>query len=146
MTGLNEFFEELGPPMKKKRGPAPGTRQPENIFQSHLINFLKLRDWYVINMTGNEFQMGVPDLYCCHKRHGTRWVEVKVKDRYRFTPAQMDVFPELSAKGVGVWILSATLEQISIIRERGKTEQFMEEKYAKLFRPPNWWTYLEVMK
>jgi hypothetical protein len=143
---LNNFFEEIGEPMPRKRGPKPGTRQPENIFQAALIDFLKLRDWYVINMTGNEFQMGVPDLYCCHKRHGTRWIEVKVRDRYKFTPAQIDVFPELSAKGVGIWILSASLEQIDVIKNKGDSSRFMDHQYQKLFKPANWWTYLEVMK
>jgi hypothetical protein len=81
-------------------------------------------------MTGNEFQMGVPDLYACHKRHGTRWIEVKRKDKYRFTPAQMDVFPELAAKGVGIWIMTAATEA----------------EYKKLFKPANWWVFLGVMK
>jgi hypothetical protein len=120
----------LGPIEPRRRGPKKGSRQPENIIQTDIINFLKLRDWYVINMTGNEFQMGVPDLYACHKRYGARWIEVKRKDKYRFTPAQMDVFPELTAKGVGIWILTAATES----------------EYKKLFGPANWWTFLEVMK
>ena len=121
----------LGPvPERTKRGPKKGSRQPEGIIQSDIIKMLKLKDWYTINMHGNEYQMGVPDLYCCHKRHGTRWIEVKRKEKYRFTPAQIDVFPELAAKGVGIWILT------------GATEH----EYSKLFKPANWYMFLDVMK
>ena len=115
---------------RTKRGPKKGSRQLENIIQSAIIKMMRSKEWYIINMHGNEFQMGVPDLYCCHKRHGTRWVEVKVKDKYRFTPAQIDVFPELAAKGVGIWVLTGA----------------SEEQYAKLFKPANWWAFLDVMK
>lgn len=113
-----------------RRGPKPGSKQPESIIQRAIIDYLKLRDWFVLNMHGNEYQQGVPDLYACHKRYGTRWIEVKRKEKYRFTPAQMDVFPEFAAKGVGIWILTAATKG----------------EYDKLFGPPNWHMFLQVMK
>jgi len=79
---------------------------------------------------GNMYQSGFPDLYICHARYGTRWVEVKVKDKYKFTGAQLENFPAMSAKNVGIWILTAATE----------------EEYAKLFKPANWHTFLNVMK
>ncbi len=79
---------------------------------------------------GNEFQMGLPDLYCAHLRFGTRWIEVKNPVAFRFTAAQLKVFPALSAKGVGIWVLgSAEPEELQL-----------------LFKPANWWTYLPVMR
>ena len=101
-------------------------KKPETIIQNEIISFLKLRDWYVKSTHGNIYSMGFPDLYACHKRYGTRWIEVKNPGGYSFTPAQMDVFPELSAKGVGIWILIAATE----------------EEYKKLFGPANWHWYL----
>ena len=72
----------------------------------------------------------VPDLYACHKRYGPRWVEVKRKDKYRFTKWQLEVFPQLTEKGVGIWVLTSATEK----------------EYKKLFGPPNWYMFLEVMK
>jgi len=127
---VDDLFEGFPEPKRKKRGPKVGSRQPENIIQGDIIKMLELKDWFVINMHGNEYQMGVPDLYACHNRYGTRWIEVKRKDKYRFTSAQIDVFPELAAKGVGVWILTAATTH----------------EYNKLFKPANWHTFLEIMK
>jgi hypothetical protein len=126
------LFDDLGvpEPTAKKRGPKTGVKQPEAIIQDSITAMLKIKDWGVFSTHGNIYQMGFPDLYCIHKRFGTRWVEVKNPIGYRFTPAQMDVFPEFSAKGVGIWILTAASEY----------------EYQKLFKPANWWTFLSVMK
>jgi hypothetical protein len=70
--------------------------------------------------------MGLPDLFCCHRSYGARWVEVKRPVGYSFTPAQVELFPKLIAHGVGVWI----------INDASETE------YKKLFGPSNFWTYL----
>jgi hypothetical protein len=128
--GLDKFFEEIGDPKPRKRGPKIGSRQPENIIQTDIINFLRLRDWFVMNMTGNYEQMGVPDLYAAHEKYGPRWVEVKRKEKYRFTKWQLEIFPQLTAKGVGIWVLTAATEK----------------EYKKLFGPANWYHFLEVMK
>jgi hypothetical protein len=76
------------------------------------------------------YQSGFPDLYCAHRRYGTRWIEVKIADHYAFTPAQLDTFPDMSAKGVGIWILTAATE----------------EQYQLLFKPANWHMFLSIMK
>jgi hypothetical protein len=104
--------------------------KPETIIQKQIMDYLKIRDWYVLNTHGNIYSMGFPDLYACHKRYGAKWIEVKNPKGYSFTPAQMDVFPEFTAKGVGIWIMTAA----------------NDSEYAKLFKSPNWYTYLEVMK
>jgi hypothetical protein len=112
-------------PLKPRR-----RRGPESIIVDELRTFLHLRDWYTIKTHGSEYQSGLPDLYCCHKRYGARWIEVKNAEKYSFTSAQMDVFPKLIAHGVGVWILTAATEA----------------EYRKIFGPSNWYTYLSIMK
>lgn len=102
-------------------------RKPESKIQDKLIDFLKVRDWAVFVTHGSMFQSGFPDLYCAHARYGTRWIEVKVAESFRFTPAQMDTFPMFAAKGVGIWILTAATEA----------------EYKKLFGPANWHTFLD---
>lgn len=99
---------------------------PEQEIQKKLIDYLKIKDWLVLVTHGNEFQMGLPDLYCAHKMYGTRWIEVKNPVKYHFTPAQYDVFPMLQAKGIGIWVLCYVDEY----------------EYNKLFLPPNWHTFL----
>ncbi len=74
--------------------------------------------------------MGLPDLYCAHSVFGTRWIEVKNPLSYSFTKAQMEVFPMLTSKGVGIWILVAATD----------------EEIKKLLQPANWWQYLSIMK
>lgn len=91
---------------------------------------LKLRDWYIKETHGNMYQSGFPDIYACHKRYGTRWIEVKIAGRYSFTSAQLETFPEFAAKNVGIWILT----------------EATEAQYDLLFGPPNWHMFLEVMK
>lgn len=91
---------------------------------------MKIRDWYVIVTHGNVYQQGLPDLYVCHARYGARWVEVKNPAGYHFTPAQLEVFPAFSSKGVGVWVLTDSTP----------------EELNKLFQPPNWHTFLGVFK
>lgn len=87
-----------------------------------------MADWFVIRTHGNEFQMGLPDLYCSHFVHGVRWIEVKNPITYSFTPAQLEVFPKLSANNVGIWIL---------------TSDGVDEM-NKIFQPPNWHLYLPI--
>lgn len=105
-------------------------RKPETKIQQSIIDFLKVRDWGVRQTHGNMYQSGFPDLFAYHLRYGTRWIEVKVDGHYSFTVAQLEVFPEFSAKGVGIWILTAATNT----------------EYQKLFRPANWHMYLQIMK
>lgn len=103
---------------------------PEAKIQQEIINFLKIRDWYVKNMHGNQFQFGVPDLYCAHRKYGARWVEVKDPKRKSgvFTAAQLAEFPKITAAGVGIWVLTAATEEQYNLMVRGA---------------PNWYLYLD---
>lgn len=103
---------------------------PEAAIQLKLMAKLKSLDWLCIATHGNEFQMGFPDLYCAHSRYATRWIEVKNPLKYEFTKAQREVFPAMSSKGVGIWILTSD----------------SDEEIRKLFLPANWYQYLSIMK
>jgi hypothetical protein len=109
---------------------AMAKRQPEAIIQKEIMNYLRLREWLVINIHGSIYSMGLPDLYACHSRYGSRFIEVKNPKYYSFTAAQLEIFPQLMSKGVGVWVLVAATE----------------EEYKKLFKPANWHHYLDIMK
>lgn len=101
-------------------------QRPEGERQDRIEKFLVQRDWSIRSTHGSAYQFGFPDLFCCHKKFGQRWVEVKNPDHFVFTKAQLDYFPELNAHGVGVWILI----------------DGTETEYLKLFRPQNWYMYL----
>lgn len=101
-------------------------QNPEAKIQDSIVAFLRLRGWTVMQTHGNMFQQGFPDLYCLHPVYGAKWVEVKNPKRFTFTPAQRAYFPLVNAAGHGIWVLVAATE----------------EEYAKLFRDPNWFTYL----
>lgn len=107
---------------------AKGNRQtgPEAKIQNSIIAALRAVEWLVVVMHGNEFQAGVPDLYCAHRTYGQRWIEVKNSKAYRFTEAQNRMFPLFASAGVGIWILdSAEPDQLQL-----------------LMAEPNWWQYL----
>jgi hypothetical protein len=111
-----------------KKGRIIKTLKPEAKIQHEIIEFLTLRGWFCKVLHGSTFQVGMPDLFCCKRCYGSRFIEVKNPNGYRFTPAQMAVFPRLAAEGVGIWILTAATE----------------EEYQKLFSPPNFWQYLHI--
>lgn len=114
-------------PYKPRKPPAKG---PEAKIKEDIIAMLKLENWFTIITHGNLYQHGLPDIYATHSEYGPRWIEVKVKDHYKFTRAQIDTFPKMCANGSGVWILV----------------EATHAEYMKLFRDPNWWQYLSVMK
>jgi hypothetical protein len=114
-----------------------GGVKPETILQNQIVKMLRNREWFVKSTQGNLYQSGFPDLFCCHSKHGARWVEVKLPTRKSnvFTNAQLDTFPKMCANGgttgnaglmLGVWVLV------------GDTEY----EYAKLFKPFNWFMFL----
>lgn len=102
-------------------------KRPEEKIQDALIYYLRSRNWIVKSTHGNIFQAGFPDLYCTHKTHGIRWVEVKLPDMKgsRWTKAQEEWFPQFAANGTGIWILTAA----------------NDSEYKKLFEPPNFMGY-----
>ena len=105
---------------------------PEAKISAAIVDYLKLRDWFVKKTHGNAYTDGWPDLFVCHHTFGQRWVEVKLPDMKgsHFTAAQLRDFPMFCAKGSGVWVLT------------GATEF----EYQKLFKPPNYWQYLSIWK
>ena len=101
---------------------------PEWYIQQDIIKFLRAREWFVKPTHGNAHQSGFPDLFCCHRKYGYRWVEVKNPKSYKFTPAQKECFPLFCANGSGIWVMTAATE----------------EEYQKILKHPfNWWQYLK---
>lgn len=98
---------------------------PEAKIQKAIVLMLESKGWTVMPTHGNLYQQGFPDLYCIHSIHKQRWIEVKNLNRYKFTNAQLERFPQIS-QGAGIWILT------------GATER----EYSKLFAPPNWHLFL----
>jgi len=111
-------------PLKPKKTHSSG---PEAKIQEAVVNMLKIKGWYVVRIIGNEYQHGLADLFACHSKYGQRWIEIKNPGSYKFTPAQLEVFPKLCANGSAVWILVAATES----------------EYEKLFKPCNWYQYLQ---
>ena len=116
----------MKPFIPKKKGKAG----PEAKIQDAIVKYLRNLGWYVKNTHGNMFQSGLPDLYCAHKKYGTRWIEVKNPGKYAFTAAQLENFPQMTAAGVGIWVLTAGTDA----------------EYLKLFERPNWYQFTGVMK
>lgn len=105
-------------------------KRPEAIVQQEVIKLMRYKGWFVKETHGNMFQSGFPDLFCCHTRYGQRWVEIKLPKGSRFTAAQLEDFPKICANGSGVWIMLAATES----------------EYEKLFKKPNWYVYLDIMR
>jgi len=98
---------------------------PEYKIQAKFIEYLEARGWHVERMIGNMLQRGIPDIYCMHPKHGTRWVDLKNPIDYEFTAAQILKWPIWEAHGVKLWIITG----------------WSDEEYDKLFHPPNWREY-----
>lgn len=111
----------------------PTQNGPEAKIQRGIVERLKLLDWYVIVTHGNEFQMGVPDLIIQHKRYGTKFVEVKNPESYRFTAAQMEVLPKMIAYGAKVYVLTGHSDS-EIAKLHGESNVWM---YMRDFRSLN---------
>ena len=107
-------------------------KRPERIIQDAIILLLRSKGWFIKETHGNAYQSGFPDLFACHSRYGQRWIEVKRPDMEgsRFTAAQLEDFPKMCANGSGIWILTANTES----------------EYEKLFRPPNYYQYLDIWR
>jgi hypothetical protein len=113
--------------MKKTRNFQSG---PEAPIQDAVVKKLRGLGWLVKETHGNIFQYGFPDLYCAHKSYGARWCEIKRGDgKHSFTPAQLEFFPQFSAAGVGVYVVTHENQVPDIF-----------------FKPPNWWQFLSIMR
>lgn len=82
--------------------------QPEKRIRDAIKRKLTARGWHVIITHGNQFQSGLPDLYCFHESFPPRWIEVKLPNMVgsRFTSAQLEVFPKMLKCHVGIYILT----------------------------------------
>lgn len=111
--------------MKSKK--LSGRQGPEAKVQKAILEMLRQRQWHCIVTHGSLYMSGVPDIFCCHKSYGQRWVEVKLPEMKgsRFTAAQLREFPKLCANGSGVWILTAATDS----------------EYYKLFKESNFSYY-----
>jgi len=92
--------------------------RPEAMIQKAIINSLRIKCWHVMPTTGNALQAGFPDLYACHYRYGSRWIEVKrpwMRGSY-FTDAQFKVFPEMIKHGAGIWVMTDSSEYECLFR------------------------------
>jgi hypothetical protein len=78
------------------------------------------------------YSEGLTDIIACHHSYGIRFIEVKLPGmiKSKFTPAQLKDFPKFIAHGAGIWILTGG----------------NEEEYQKLFKPCNFWFYLDAFK
>jgi len=103
---------------------------PEFKIQKDIIAYLLEREWFVRATHGNQYQSGYPDLFAAKRRYGPRWIEVKNTENFRFTDAQMEVFPQFSKNGVGIWDLQGADHR----------------DYARLFGAPNWASFLPVSR
>lgn len=103
-------------------------RGPEAIIQGDIIRYLRARDWFVRPTHGCAYQAGFADLFAAKRRYGPRWIECKNPKSYKFTDAQLKTFPQFSKNGIGIWILT----------------EATDASYDKLFKAPNWATYLPV--
>lgn len=108
----------------------PSKLGPEQRIQKAMTAKLRDRGWFVKRCHGNEFQVGFPDVFACHSRYGSRWVEFKLPKGSKLEQSQVEVFTKLGEKRVGVWILTSD----------------SEAEYKKLFLSYNWYQFLDVMK
>lgn len=92
-------------------------------WQNKLVRELKARDWFVKVIVGNATQFGLPDIFAAHPHFGSKWIEMKKREKFSFTPAQQIEFPKLHSAGVGIWILFDSTD----------------EEILKLAKPANWW-------
>lgn len=115
----------VGKSIKPWKNPRQQPDGPERRLQNQIKTILEADDWYTLDTHGNIFQYGFPDMYACHKKYGTRWIEVKNPDGYKFTPAQLKNFPLMQAHGSQVWVLTST-----------------NDVYKTLNGPGNWYRFL----
>lgn len=105
------------------------SHDPEKRIENEIRKKLAVKGWYTKKMHGNAFQSGVPDVYATHSTYGIRWIEVKTL-KGRFTAAQRETFPKLSANGTPIWVLTDSTDA----------------ELEKLFGPENWYWFLKGVK
>lgn len=115
-----------------KRIPKAG---PEGIIQDKIINKLTSEGWYCLETYGSTFQTGLPDVYCCHKDYGARWIEVKNPAGYKFQPSQRRLFPIMGAYNVPIYILMSETETDRIKSSPPNWRKFLYEDEDVRYTP-----------
>lgn len=108
---------------------------PELILRTKLVELMERRQWFVHITHGSAYSSGLPDLFCAHVNYGVRWIECKNAAGYHFTVAQRDVFPKMTAKNVGIWIVALF---------PGFSDEMLDYEYRNVLieGPPNWTKFL----
>jgi len=102
---------------------------PEDVIQEAIVEYLRIREWWVHETHGNTYSHGLPDLIAGHYKYGVRFIEVKNPKKYAFTGAQLETFPKMIGHGIPVYVLVAA----------------SDSEYRKLFGPSNYWQYLNLI-
>jgi hypothetical protein len=109
---------------------------PEWQIQQAIMKKLFSLGWHVEHLHASVYLTGLPDLFatrmCANKVGIQRFIEVKDPKRRGniFTPAQLKKFPILCKNGSPVWVLTSD----------------SDDEIAKLFKPYNWYVYLQCMR
>lgn len=91
---------------------------------NRIRNVLRTHGWYTKKVHGGKYQSGLPDILCIHPKHGTIWIETKVKGQ-RLRQSQVMEFNKMTKAGAKIFVLHDDTE-ISII-----------------FGRPNWVEYIQ---
>jgi len=105
----------------------------ESFLQEDWIKFLNGRGWMTERLVGNAMQKGLPDIFAHHPKHGSRWIDFKVLQKYEYTKAQIRTWPLWESYGLGVYIIAGTCKHPDF--------EEMDREYQVLFGPPNFRKY-----
>lgn len=94
-----------------KRAERRASVGPERDLQEAIKAKLRSTGWHCSDLYGHTYSHGFPDMYCCHRDWGGRFIEVKT--RPVFTPSQKRVFREMTDAGCPIWVM--TDDDISVL-------------------------------
>jgi hypothetical protein len=113
---------DTGRPLKSKRIERRASSGPERELQERIKEKLRADEWHCVDLHGNTFSHGFPDLYACHRTWGSRWIEVKIEPR--FTPSQKRVFREMTEHGVPIWVLRS--DDVKVLFRRANVGEYSD--------------------
>ena len=98
----------------------------ESAIQERLRKKLWENGWTTDKLHGSRFKSGLPDLVVHHKKHGTRWIEMK-KPGGRLRDTQRALFKRWAEAGVAIWVATSVDDYDRIVENKN----------------PNWWMYIK---